>query len=243
MLRRINVLPTKGIYYGYHAEEPNYWIVGQVQETNLTYYQPTFTLPEGGIIRRVTDLINVGPEYQSEDLNADFSPFGDTFNFILYRVYAHDYDAELKPLNYTNYYVAVQDITNNIRLNLTIENHTATEISSVFTRITVYQNVTEYNVFDPMIEMSVHASYNPNEARYMNHAFQTSMSGYYVMDVYLPQGFTYYIFVNEQMIGGHAVTLETAILPKRYFVTIVIVESSEMIPWGEQVTYIFEGSN
>jgi len=241
-LRRINVLPTKGIYYGYYAEEPSYWIVGQVQETNLTYYQPTFTLPEGGIIRRVTDLINVGPEYQSEDLNADFSPFGESFNFILYRVYAHDYDPELKPLSYTNYYVAVQDITNNIRLSLSFDNQSSVMLDNVFANVSVYQHETAFGTSPRIIEMAVHASYDLLTSSFKNYAFQTSMSGYYVINVSLPHGLTYYILVNDVLVSGHAVTLETAILPKRYLVKVIIVDSEETIPWGEQTTYIFDGN-
>ncbi len=234
-LRSITVLPTKGIYYGNYAEEPAFWIVGQVQKTNLTFYQPTFTLPHGGTIRRVIDYLNIGPEYQSDVLNADFSPIGDTFNFILYRVYAHDYDPDINPLNYTNYYIAVQDISNNIRFNLTISNQSSQSIDALFVKVRVCDLIFGCSSL-PVLEMGVHATYDVLTDTFKNHAFQTTMSGMYQVLPSIGKDLSYYVIVQSQVISGNSFVLENALLPKKYFITVVIVDRNETRPWGEWVT-------
>lgn len=123
--REIIVLPTSGISYNDYLNYQEYWVIGQVQRTNLSYYAPTFTLPLGASIYRIIDEDNADdPLLQSTDFSTDFNPIGDgtTFNFVHYRVYAEDYDKDNPTYNthYTDYHVAVQDVTNNIRFEITV---------------------------------------------------------------------------------------------------------------------------
>ncbi len=51
--RKIVSLPS-GIYYNeYKANNNRFWVIGQVQKTNLDSYMPTFTLPIGALVYRV----------------------------------------------------------------------------------------------------------------------------------------------------------------------------------------------
>lgn len=237
--RLMSVLPTTGIYYGDYFEYNTYWIIGQVQKTNLSAYLPTFVLPDGSIIRRVTDLVNVGYEFQSEQLSADFTPIGETFNFIQYRVYAQDYDEY--PTHYTDYFIAIQDVTNNIKLNLTVVNDTDLELDKVFVKINVCQmgdDYTEECAFqDIMISMSVFAYYQADTDTYTNSQFQTTMYGTYMVYVDLPVGYSFSVSVQQVTIDGSAFFFEDSILPRKYYVTVTIIEEPAIIDWAHQENY------
>lgn len=173
-LRKMSVLPTTGIFYGVYASYDTFWIIGQVQRTNLTAYAPQFELPDNAIIRRVVNPNEVGPEFQSTNLFADFSLQDDVFNFIQYRVYAQDY--QMNPNNYTDYYIAVQDVTNNIKFNLTVVNNTDTHFDRVHTRVNICR-VPEEEVCDVtnyLFQMSVFSYYDLDTDSYSNNQFQTS---------------------------------------------------------------------
>ena len=234
--RTINILPTKGIIYNEYDDNSVYWIIGQVQQTNTSVYQPVFKLPEGAIIRKVTNFVEPGYAFQSEDLSADFSPIGDTFNFILYRVYAMDYDQN--SLNYTDYYVAVQDVTNNIRFNLTVINSTTTLIENVFVEISLCQLGENYNeactVDQSILSMAVFSTYDALTDTYSNNQFQTTSYGTYTITANLPKGFGYTIQVQQVSITGNAFYLENSILPRKYYVTLTIIDVPSDYEWGQQ---------
>ena len=234
--RTINILPTKGIIYNEFDDYSAYWIIGQVQQTNTSVYQPVFKLPEGAIIRKVTNFVETGYAFQSEDLSADFSPIGDTFNFILYRVYAMDYDQN--NLNYTDYYVAVQDVTNNIRFNLTVINNTTTLIENVFVEISLCQLGENYNeactVDQSILSMAVFSTYDAPTDTYTNNQFQTTSYGTYTITANLPKGFGYTIQVQQVSITGNAFYLENSILPRKYYVTLTIIDVPSDYEWGQQ---------
>jgi hypothetical protein len=107
----------------------------------LSSYEPVFYISDYARIRRVIDQTHIHYDYQSEDLTADFAPMGDTFNYVQYRVYAEDYDQN--HMNYTDYYVAVQDVTNNIRFEVTIDNQTGDLIEDIYFSIDICQSETE----------------------------------------------------------------------------------------------------
>ncbi|MDO9629357.1 MAG: hypothetical protein Q7I99_05590, partial [Acholeplasmataceae bacterium] len=243
--RTINILPTKGIIYNNHDYYQSYWVIGQVQQTNTSVYQPVFKLPEGAIIRKIVDFNEIDYSYQSEDLTADFSPIGDTFNFILYRVYAMDFDDNNN--NYTDYYVAVQDVTNNIRFNLTVINSTSSIISNVYIKISLCQlgeNYTEAcSIEDSLLSMAVFSTYDPIKNEYSNNQFQTTSYGTYTLTVELPKGFGYEIKVQQATITGNAFYLENSILPRKYYVTLTVVEIEENYQWGQQEIVEFLKTN
>ncbi len=237
--RLMSVLPTTGIYYGDYIDNSNYWIIGQVQKTNLTAYLPTFVLPDGAIIRRVIDQVNIGYEFQSESLTADFTPLEEAFNFVQYRVYAHDFD-EFQT-HYTDYYVAIQDVTNNVKFDLTIVNDTDTTFDKLYVKVNVCQMGDDYTeecgYEDLLITMSVFSYYQPDTDTYSNNKFQTTMYGTYLIYVDLPLGYDFTVSVQQVTIDGSAFFLEDSILPRRYYVTVTIIEEPVIIDWGHQEVY------
>ncbi len=241
--REIVALPTSGIDYDIYYDYPAYWVVGQVQQTNLSAYLPTFYLPDGASIYRVIDEVNVGPEYQSTLLAADFADFGtgESLNFVHYRIYAEDYVTY--PTHYTDYYIAVQDTTNNIKFDVTVINDTDQRIDEVFIHVNVAQVGPDYEdeITNDMIAVSMNlfSYYDPASMSYTNNQFMTSMYGRYMVHVDLPEGFTVSI-VSQQLIDPASMYLESSRIPRRYYVTIHIIEdtptSSE---WGYQEIYEF----
>ncbi len=234
--RTMTILPTRGIYYGDYALESAFWIVGQVQKTNLTYYRPTFNLPDGSIMRRVTDLNNMHYSYQSEILNTDFSPVGDEILFVQYRIYANDY--ETAPDHYTDYYIAVQDITNNIRVNLQILNESGLSADQIFIKMNIcqlefgYSGTCEFN--DILFSMSSHATYDETTRTYFNNQFQTTTFGTYALVVHLPEGFTYTVHLQGTPVTGNSFYLANSILPRKYYVVVTIIEDTSSTIWGQQ---------
>ncbi len=238
--RIITVLPTSGIYYGDYESLATYWIIGQVQKTNLSYYMPTFELPDGAQIKRVTDFINVGYEYQSDILATDFSPFGDEFNFILYRVYAHDFDDDA--LHYTDYYVAVQDMTNNIRFNLEVINASSLQIEEVYVQINVCQLGESYegecSNEDSILSMTGLSIYDPYLNVFNNNKFQTTIYGTYQLIVDLPENVSYTLSLQSEPVFGSSFYLENSLLPRKYYVVITIVDDVNVMPWGQSESLI-----
>lgn len=234
--RLMSVLPTTGIYYGDYFDYDTYWIIGQVQKTNLNAYLPSFVLPDGAIIRRVIDFVNIGYEYQSELLSADYTPVGETFNFIQYRVYAHDFDEY--QTHYTDYFIAIQDVTNNVKFNLTVVNDTVTIFDRVYIKVNVCQMgdayLEECEYQDLLISMSVFSYYQEDTDTYTNSQFQTTMYGTYLVYVDLPVGYGFTVSIQQVTIDGSAVYFEDSVLPRKYYVTVTIIEEPAVIDWGHR---------
>ena len=194
-------------------------------------------------IRIVTDLENIHYDYQSTNLYADFTIVDEGFNFILYRVYAHDFDEN--PDHYTDYYVSVQDVTNNIKFNLTIVNETDVLIERVYIKINIYPYADDYTgeLDDNLIQasMSAFSYYNELTDTFINSQFQTTMGGTYALVVDLPDGFRYEVELQTSSIIGGRFYLESSILPRKYYVTVRIYEDIiPEIPWGLHKEFHFE---
>ncbi|MFA6801150.1 MAG: hypothetical protein WCR19_03480, partial [Acholeplasmataceae bacterium] len=239
--RIISVLPTTGIDYDQYASYSSYWIIGQVQETDLTAYQPTFYIPDGSNIYRVIDENNLDYSYQSTILAADFTDFGNgtTLNYVHYRIYAEDYDDY--PTHYTDYYIAVQDSTNNIKFDISVENDTADLIEQVYVKVNVYQFASDYEgeltYDDILITMGLFSYYDSASDTYDNNQFETSMYGFYVVLVELPEGYTFELEFDQSYIQG-LIYLESSRIPTRYYVTVHIIEETPDTPdWGYQVIF------
>ncbi len=228
--RRINVLPTTGIAYHMYDNYDAYYVIGQVQKTNLVAYEPIFYVSDHAMIRKVINDQEIHYDFQSEDLSSDFSPMGDQFNFVHYRVYAEDFDQN--PTHYTDYYIALQDVTNNIRFEITIDNQSLRDFRSIYVSIDICQNEETCHFEDIIYKMSVYATYDYIEDIYKQTHFQTTMHGTYKVDVDLPIGYEYQIILEQSAIDGTSFYLEDSILPRKYYLTIVIVDNDEVIPWG-----------
>ena len=243
--REIVALPTSGIDYDIYYDYQAYWVVGQVQQTNLSAYLPTMYIPDGASIYRVIDEINMGYEFQSDVLAADFADYGtgESLNYVHYRIYAEDYDDD--PLHYTDYYIAVQDTTNNIKFDVTVINETDQRIDEVFVHVNVAQVSPDYEdeITNEMIAISMNlfSYYDPETLNYTNNQFMTSMYGRYMVYVDLPDGFDVDIEFQQAFIDGSSMYLESSRIPRRYYVTIHIIESTPETPdWGYQAIFAFD---
>ena len=228
--RKINALPTTGIVYNDYADSNVYYVIGQVQKTNLKMYEPIFDISDYAIIRKVTDQNNLHYSYQSEDLAADFSPIGDIFNYVHYRVYAEDFDQY--PTHYTDYYIAVQDVTNNIRFEVSIDNQTGEIIQDIFLSIDICQSESGCTTLNSLYKMGAFAVYNHLSDAYDLTHFQTTMHGTYILYVDLNVGYSYQIILQQTQISGNSFYLEDSILPRKYYITVVITKTLDQNEWG-----------
>ncbi len=243
--REIVALPTSGIDYDVYEDYQAYWVVGQVQQTNLSAYLPTFYIPDGASIYRVIDENNIDYSYQSNQLPADYADYGtgESLNFVHYRIYAEDYDDN--PTHYTDYYIAVQDTTNNIKFDVTVINETDARIDEVFVHVNVAQVSVDYEdeITNDMISISMNlfSYYDPVSLSYTNNQFVTSMYGRYMVHVDLPEGYTVDIEFQQAFIDGSSMYLESSRIPRRYYVTIHIIEDTpETAAWGYQDVFEFQ---
>jgi len=191
---------------------------------------PIFYVSDHAMIRKVINDQEIHYDFQSEDLSSDFSPMGDQFNFVHYRVYAENFDQN--PTHYTDYYIALQDVTNNIRFEITIDNQSLRDFRSIYVSIDICQNEETCHFEDIIYKMSVYATYDHIEDIYKQTHFQTTMHGTYKVDVDLSIGYEYQIILEQSAIDGTSFYLEDSILPRKYYLTIVIVDNDEVIPWG-----------
>jgi hypothetical protein len=241
--RIINVLPTTGIDYGDYESESAYWILGQVQRTNLASYTPTFYVPDGATIYKVIDENNLHYDFQSPELTADYSDFGDgvNFTFVHYRIYAEDFDEN--PSNYVDYYVTVQDTTNNVKIDITVVNDTTAFIEEVFVTVNVcrVEEGESCDMSNYINQMQLFSYFNQEALLFENLPFATSTDGTYKISVDLPIGFDFYIEASQDLISGDYLEIPSSRIPQRYFITIHIVEGVVLDKlWGYDETYTYE---
>ncbi|HOI84568.1 MAG TPA: hypothetical protein PLP48_00700 [Acholeplasmataceae bacterium] len=231
-LRKIVHLPTTGILYGDYPDEPAYYMIGQVQQTELTYYAPQFELPDGAIIKRVTDDVNIDPSYQSDILFADFSQVGDSFGYIHYRIYAMDYIDY--PTHYTDYYIAVQDMTNTIRFDISIVNEATIPLDSIYVKINLCPMGTPEEPICTMENRTLSMGWyaHLNGTTYEAPVFQTTSYGSYTIELDVPRGYHYQIMIQEVVLMTDAFYVEHSIFPRKIYVTLLIQDDASEIPWG-----------
>jgi hypothetical protein len=229
--RDIVQLPTTGIMYQDQANLPYYYVIGQVQQTQLAYYSPTFIIPDGATIKRVINTTEVDPSYQSDLLYADFSPISSDFQYIQYRIYAMDYD--IHPTHYTDYYIAVQDMTNMIRFDVTIENQAAIPLDQIYLKISICHTGDEnisYPIGSEILTMGMFSNFINDT--YEHSVLQTTTYGAYKVDVDLPFGYAYTISVSEVVVIGNAFYVENSIFPRKVYMTLTITDDLTPLPWG-----------
>jgi hypothetical protein len=242
--REIIVLPTSGISYNDYINSQAYWVIGQVQRTNLNYYAPSFTLPLGASIYRIIDEANANdPSLQSTNYYADFNATGDisTFNFVHYRVYAENYDMNNPSYsqNYTDYYVAVQDVTNNIRFEMSVIIDSSID-PIIFTKLFITLNIDDE--IDSTTSMSLFAHFYETQYTGTHVQFNSSMSGQYTVVIDLPIEYDFVLsFSSPDVVvvdGGFYIS--NSIIPRKYEFTITIVESGLTDAWGQRLINNFE---
>jgi hypothetical protein len=243
--REIIVMPGTGITYNDYLFYNAYWCIGQVQRTVLDFYFPIFVLPLGGFIRLITDEANVAdPSMQSINLEADFNPETETsFNYIHYRVYAEDYDMN-NPLysnDFTDYYVAVSDVTNNVRFEMMVTLGTNV-LPSNFNNLHISLYATDG--VDMTAQTSLFAYFYETETIATHSQMESSMSGIYTVIIDLPEGFDFTLAFSSPnvQVSGHNFIVENSIVPKRYNFTITITIAGYDPAWGQREVFNFDPS-
>ena len=297
--REIVCLPGQ-IYYNQYewsyvpdtmTKEADFYVIGLVNKTELDYYTPDFTLPEGATIYRtetvggvvyryvpyyVDDLQSLTIFLVSEDgtsikdtagaditvtdsqtgytsfsyngqtyqispvagyqtivydgktidnisLRTDFNEFGSyseellKFNFVNYRVYSEMY-SEVKTADYfTDYKVAAQDLTNNVKFNIIIDylNDNSTQdasditnlVNNVFVELACYALPEDYKGENPLREeykpynKAGIFAYFENGTNVLTHGtLKSNTSGYYNLYVSLPDGYAVTFTVTDKKV-------------------------------------------
>lgn len=232
--RDYHVLPTVGIVYKDLTLYNQYYIVGTVNKTMINYFEPVFDIPDHAMIKRVTNHETIDPDAQSDILSTDFSVVADGFYFVLYRIYAEDFDMITRPDGFTDYYIAVHDASQNVRLDIEINDTMDIPLEALYVEVSICQEET-IALCDMSINqssMSLFSAYDMVQSRYVHASFQTTSYGFYAMRVILPEGYTYEIRVENVLLEEGKIYLASSIIPRRYRVQITI--SSTMIEdiWG-----------
>jgi hypothetical protein len=231
-LREIVLIPTIGINYNEYDEATSYYVVGQVANTDLTYYSPVFDAPVGATAVR---LNNDGtPE---ADINTDFTPAEiDVFHFVWYRIYAEDY-IEGHPTygtHFTDYRVAVQDVTNNIYLTVRVHMDATNPQSLVF--LTIILNRTDGS----QAMMSLFSSFNGIDPIGANLAMRATTSGTFDVFVDLPDGYTFSVSFEETAQPGPQFVVPETVIPRRYTIDIYVFDATGAPAWGQRVITPFQ---
>lgn len=235
-IRRITTLPSSGISYNEYGDEQSFYVIGQVQKSDLAYYSPSFYLPTGSIIRKIIDENNAfDPSMQSKDLFDDFTfDIAGGFKYIQYRVYAEDYiiNDPVYGNHYTDYFVSVQDITNNIYFNLSIIVDNSV-LAFDFDKVFVTFNL--YNLEVIQSSMSLFSYFNGTRTG-SNEQFRSSMSGTYIIDMDLSEEYYFEIeFVSSGVnIVDNEITIPSELIPRRYDMILRIINNPNVLEWGQQ---------
>jgi len=212
-----------------------YWIIGQVANTDLSYYAPTFiegALPLGARIYRLT------PGGLDEDLYDDFAPIDDDFKYVTYRVFAEGY-LESDPIKgeyYTDYHIAVQDTTNNVYFQFDIYKNIDFPIDWIFATLVLIrdselkQTFSLYSIFDEGIEKGT------------NYQIRNTMSGIFHVSIILPNGYSYTLKVNNVTQTTNQFEIVASVIPKKYTIRIDIIEAVESVPWGQQTIHVYQAN-
>ncbi|MDD4482263.1 MAG: hypothetical protein PHP18_03495 [Bacilli bacterium] len=234
--RKITALPSSGISYNEYEEEQSFYIIGQVYKSDLNYYSPSFYLPTGAIIRKIIDVSNAdNPELQSVDLFDDFTfDISGEFKYVQYRVYAEDYiiDDPEYGTHYTDYFISVQDITNNIYFNIIVLVDDSV-VSFDFEKVYITFNVYQAGLVKSSMSLF---SYFDGTRVGINEQFRSSTSGNYMigMDLSEEYDFEIEILTTNVNIQGKTVIIPSEIIPRRYDMILRIVNNNQELEWGQQ---------
>ncbi len=232
--RDYHVLPTVGIVYKDLTLYNQYYIVGTVNKTMINYFEPVFDIPDHAMIKRVTNHETIDPNEQSDVLSTDFSVVTDGFYFVLYRIYAEDFDMITRPDGFTDYYIAVHDASLNVRLDIEINDTMDVPLDQLYVEINICQEATilSCEMSINQSSMSIFSTYDNEVGMYVHESFQTTSYGFYKVEVVLPKGYTYEIRVENVLLEEGKIYLASSIIPRRYRVQITILSIMNEDIWG-----------
>lgn len=339
--REIVCLPGQ-IHYNKYAYDINkqaaFYVIGIVDKTDLSFYAPEFTLPDGASVYKIviigdetykavpyytgTDIHTLTTFYVSEDNKTIIAPDGTTtitteatsietvtyndvtytlspvagkssvevgtevvlnttlyanydeegcfvegategagyFKYVDYRVYAEYYEEEQVSTYYTDYYVATQDLTNNIKFNIEIVKNSGVDdshaaIYNAYVEFVCYtlgegksadkrENYELYNragvfgKFDQTGENLLIAS---------NPSLHSNTSGYYQVNVSLPEGYSYTVTLTDrranngdpkEYAAGEEIFIVSSLTARTVSIKVTIIKSTntDNSDWGQTGT-------
>lgn len=207
-----------------------------------------------------------GNIHENITLKEDFSPQTSSdgtieFNYIQYRIYSEifqdKYDAgdSNKDLYYTDYFIAVQDITNNIKFNIIVRQADGLDLSS---NICTYLEFTNYQsqdaTFDSLDDctilsskMGMFAYYQVGESQLVTETFQTSTSGKYEIFLDLTREYSFRLTYSdagetfsdiESQDNKVAILIQGSLLAKVVTIEIEIYKNnSATADWGQHLEF------
>ena len=144
--------------------------------------------------------------YYNEDENR--------FEYVTYRTYAEIYSSlnatDNKADFVTNYHIATQDITNNIKFNIIIDKadgcHIENASYNVFAEFVCYSLITggteNETARDDQYELNnragLFAYFEGNNIELSHNSLQSNTSGWYKLNLFLPYGYTFKFTVGEK---------------------------------------------
>lgn len=237
-------------------------IVGYVSNVNLSYYSPLFDLPIGSSIYRLSHIDSKGNEIWTNDLFANFTVsvpsigHHEEMQYIAYKVVSEDGQFE------TKYNIQVIDITFNIRFMYNIifvdgnsyePKQIPEDLLNKIIYITFSNLETEHDEDNNIIDIfgvenrmtSIHIITENLTIR--NYPFNFNKSGYYTIQVDLPDNYQYEIevqdkgFLEDFGLGyeGKKMFAEPTTTIRTYQFNIYIKSSSEKKPWGVRTVWEF----
>lgn len=130
---------SNNIVYFYYNEEKNVFLNSDKSLISVSGTKNSFIFNSNSYIYDTTQVNETIESsvvtFENVTLESDFNPKvgieGLEFNYVLYRVYSEKYTDNQSSDYYTDYMVAIQDITNNIRFDITIKFDSTIDLSTV----------------------------------------------------------------------------------------------------------------
>jgi len=174
--------------------------------TGFTYNGVTYTISP-----------NAGSSVNNSSLMTDFVEFGsydetnENFKYVNYRVYAEIYEDTYDSVYYTDYCVSVQDLTNNIKFNIIVNDLTdvstelRTKVENVFVEMACYADIegvlgVDYNTYPLYNKVGFFNYFDVEDStnKILKHeTIRSNTSGKYEINVNLPTGYGYNYTVTD----------------------------------------------
>lgn len=347
--REIVCLPGQ-IHYNKYAydikKQSAFYVIGIVDKTDLSFYAPEFTLPDGASVYKIvtiggttykavpyytgTDIHTLTTFYVSEDNKTIIAPDGITtitteatsidtvtynsvtytlcpvagkssaevivmidgnetvetvlnttlyanydeegcfvegategtgyFEYVDYRVYAEYYEEEQDDAYYTDYHVATQDLTNNIKFNIEIVKDSGVddshaEIFNAFVEFVCYtlgegKSADKRENYELYNRAGVFGKFNQTGDDSLiasNPSLHSNTSGYYQVNVSLPEGYTYNVTLTDKRANngdpvttpaGDEIFIASSLTARTVSIKVTITKSTstDNSDWGQTGT-------
>jgi hypothetical protein len=228
-LREIQIVNDQIFYNGFDLiPGTQFYVIGLVANTDLSYYNPDFFEPGGARVVRI-----YGEGLETDILSTDFTPLDETsFNFIHYRVYAEDWEAENLETSdhFTDYYVAVSDTTNNVYLTINIHMAATDPLTLVY--LSFLLNRTD----GTQAIISLYSQFIENSTLGTDYPLRAVSSGLFELFPDLPLGYAVTVAFEGVIQSNNTFLIPESVIAHRYTIDITIIDAaSNPDAWGQRV--------